>query len=155
MRQLYPRVLLPVCAVEAKSDHSARCFLKKLRCATLFFRFYDISGFDIMQESPSCVAMAYVERSDKNTEKFEEVDAFDCAGSWYQAFIISKDDRHVLVHFSGQVFLSSYVCLLLIFTQQPRLATTLPGVYLIKRHGHAYSPAFSRHASRPSRGAVE
>jgi hypothetical protein len=83
--------------------------------------------FDIMQESPSCVAMAYVERSDKNTEKFEEVDAFDCAGSWYQAFIISKDDRHVLVHFSGQVFLSSYVCLLLIFHATTQVGNNATG----------------------------
>jgi len=90
--------------------------------------------FDTMQESPSCVAMAYAERSDKNTEKFEEVDAIDCAGSWYQAFIISKDDHHVLVHFSGQLFLSSCVVSAPHFHKQPRLAPTLPGVYLIKRH---------------------
>jgi hypothetical protein len=83
--------------------------------------------FDTMQESPSCVAMAYAERSGKNTEKFEEVDAVDCAGSWYQAFIISKDDHHVLVHFSGQLFLSSYVCLLLIFHTTTQVGTNATG----------------------------
>jgi hypothetical protein len=48
--------------------------------------------------------MAYVERSGSQQEKFEEVDAVDCAGSWYQAFIISKSSHHIVVHFSGSGF---------------------------------------------------
>jgi hypothetical protein len=51
--------------------------------------------------------MAYAELGDNNYEKFEEVDALDCAGTWYQAFIISKDSRHILVHFAGSFFQGS------------------------------------------------
>jgi hypothetical protein len=55
----------------------------------------------MVQESRSCVSMEYAELHDKNDAKFEEVDAFDCSGAWYQAFIISKDSHSILVHFSG------------------------------------------------------
>ncbi len=45
--------------------------------------------------------MAYAELSENNQGPFEEVDAKDYAGSWYQAFIISKTSLHIMVHFSG------------------------------------------------------
>ncbi len=57
--------------------------------------------FYMVQESRSYVSMEYAELRDKNDAKFEEVDAFDCSGAWYQAFIISKDSHSILVHFSG------------------------------------------------------
>jgi hypothetical protein len=57
-----------------------------------------------LQESANNVLMAYVLQSDSRQERFEEVDALDCAGSWFQAFIISKTSHHIMVHFSGLGF---------------------------------------------------
>ena len=55
----------------------------------------------MLQESASSVVISHVEYFDGDRQIFEEVDALDCAGKWYQAFIISKTSHHIMVHFSG------------------------------------------------------
>ena len=36
------------------------------------------------------------------TEQLEEVDALDCNGEWYRAFIVNRTDNGVFVHFEGK-----------------------------------------------------
>jgi hypothetical protein len=38
---------------------------------------------------------------DKTEARLEEIDASDCNGSWYQAFIVARTEKTVHVHFSG------------------------------------------------------
>jgi hypothetical protein len=38
---------------------------------------------------------------DKTEARLEEIDARDCNGSWYQAFIVARTEANVHVHFSG------------------------------------------------------
>ena len=67
-----------------------------------FFGFFDCDLQPThVQEEISSVAMAYADLSENNEGPFEEIDAKDYTGSWYQAYIISKTSLHIMVHFSG------------------------------------------------------
>ncbi len=45
--------------------------------------------------------IAYADHLEIKNDDYEEVDASDYSGAWYQAFIISKSSNNILVHFSG------------------------------------------------------
>jgi hypothetical protein len=53
------------------------------------------------QEDESSVMIAHADNSNQKQESYEEVDARDYNGDWYQAFIISRTNHQILVHFSG------------------------------------------------------